>query len=43
VHALYSADTMGEEAMALIKADLQTKLISLVQDLLTSTFSVKMV
>jgi hypothetical protein len=43
VHALYSADAMGGEAMVLIKADLQTKLISLVQDLLASALSIKMV
>lgn len=43
MHALYCIDAMGGEAMALIKADLQNKLISLVQDLLASAFSVKTV
>ncbi|KAJ4780327.1 Nucleoporin NUP188 [Rhynchospora pubera] len=41
VHALYTTDTIGGEAMVLIKEDLQNKLISLVQDLLASAFSVK--
>lgn len=43
MHALYSIDAMGEEAIVLIKADLQNKLISLVEDLLASAFSVKIV
>ncbi|KAJ3682573.1 hypothetical protein LUZ60_015146 [Juncus effusus] len=41
VHALYSNDITDSQAMKLINENLQNKLTSLIQDLLSSAFSIK--